>query len=58
VRRQEARGEPPALLVPDGLRAPLARLLRRAVPSLRVLAHGEMPDTRRVRVSVVVGAKP
>jgi flagellar biosynthesis protein FlhA len=44
--------------VPDGLRAPLARLLRRAVPSLRVLAHGEMPDTRRVRVSVVVGAKP
>jgi flagellar biosynthesis protein FlhA len=57
VRRQEARGHPAALLVPDRLRAPLARLLRRATPTLRVLAHAEMPDTRSVRVSVVLGAK-
>jgi flagellar biosynthesis protein FlhA len=57
VRRQEARGHPSALLVPDRLRAPLARLLRRAVPNLKVLAHAEMPDTRSVRVSVVLGAR-
>jgi len=57
ARRQEARGHPAALLVPDRLRAPLARLLRRAVPNLKVLAHAELPDSRSVRVSVVVGAK-
>jgi flagellar biosynthesis protein FlhA len=58
ARRQEALGHPSALLVPDRLRAPLARLLRRAVPGLSVLAHAEIPDGRNVRVAVVVGAKP
>jgi len=56
VTRQEALGHPAALLVPDKLRLPLARLLRRAVPSMRVLAHAEIPETRSIRVSSVLGA--
>jgi flagellar biosynthesis protein FlhA len=56
ITRQEALGQPPALLVPDKLRLPLARMLRRAVPSLRVLAHAEIPESRTIRVSSVLGA--
>jgi flagellar biosynthesis protein FlhA len=57
VRHQETLGMPTALLVPDRLRIPLARLLRRALPQLRVLAHAEIPDSRSVRVSSVLGAR-
>ncbi|MDQ6620887.1 MAG: flagellar biosynthesis protein FlhA [Pseudomonadota bacterium] len=57
VQRQEAAGHPPVLLVPDRLRLPLARLVRRTVPSLRVLAHSEIPDARTIRVSNTVGGK-
>jgi len=57
VRQQEALGQPTALLVPDRLRTPLARLLRRSVSSLRVLAHSEIPDARTIRVSAMVGGK-
>ena len=56
VRHQETLGLPTALLVPDRLRQPLSRLLRRALPQLRVLAHAEIPDSRSVRVSSIVGA--
>lgn len=56
ARRHEAVGETPVLLAPDSLRWPLARLLRRALPNLRVLAHGEIPDNRSIRVTQVVGA--
>ena len=56
VRRQESLGLAPALLVPDRLRMPLARLLRRALPQLRVLAHSEVPEARNVRVSSTLGA--
>ncbi|MFO7189678.1 MAG: flagellar biosynthesis protein FlhA [Pseudomonadota bacterium] len=58
VRRQEALGQPAALLVPDRMRPQLSRLLRRALPQLRVLAHAEIPDNRSVRVSTVLGAVP
>jgi flagellar biosynthesis protein FlhA len=57
VRQQEALGQPTVLLVPDRLRWPLARLLRRATASLRVLAHSEIPDARTIRVSTMVGGK-
>jgi flagellar biosynthesis protein FlhA len=57
VRRQEALGHPAVLLAPDRLRRPLARLLRRALPQLRVLAHAEVPETRSVRVTSIVGAR-
>jgi flagellar biosynthesis protein FlhA len=56
ARHQETLGLPTALLVPDRLRQPLSRLLRRALPQLRVLAHAEIPDSRSVRVSSIVGA--
>ncbi|MFM9885931.1 MAG: flagellar biosynthesis protein FlhA [Burkholderiales bacterium] len=56
VDRQESIGQPSALLVPDRLRSPLARLLRRAVPQLKVIAHAEIPDTRTIRVSAILGA--
>ena len=57
VRQQEALGQPSVLLVPDRLRLPLARMLRRGTPALRVLAHSEIPDARTIRVSAMVGGK-
>ena len=56
AQRQENLGHPPVLLTPDPLRRPLAHLLRRALPNLRVLAHAEIPDSRSIRVTSVVGA--
>jgi flagellar biosynthesis protein FlhA len=58
ARRHETLGQPQALLVPDRLRAPLARMLRRVLPQLRVLAHAEIPESRTIRVSSIVGARP
>ena len=55
AQRQEDMGLSPALLVPDRLRVPLARLLKRAAPRLRVLGHAEVPETSTVRVSAVLG---
>lgn len=54
--RQENAGHPACLLVPDALRAPLARLLRRAAPRLKVLAHSEIPETHSIRIGVVIGS--
>jgi flagellar biosynthesis protein FlhA len=56
ARRQESLGVPVVLLAPDALRAPLARLARRTVSQLRVLAHGEIPDNRSIRVTSIIGA--
>jgi flagellar biosynthesis protein FlhA len=58
ARRQETLGQPQALLVPDRLRTPLSRMLRRVIPQLRVLAHAEIPESRTIRVSSIVGARP
>jgi flagellar biosynthesis protein FlhA len=57
ARKLEALGQAPALLVEDRLRAPLARLLRRAAPRLRVLCHAELPGERTVRVVQTLGAR-
>ncbi len=56
AKRQEDIGLNPTLLVPDRLRLPLTRLLRRAAPRLRVLGHTEVPETSTIRVSTVLGA--
>ncbi|HXW65617.1 MAG TPA: flagellar biosynthesis protein FlhA [Burkholderiaceae bacterium] len=56
AKRQEDSGLTPTLLVPDRLRVPLARLLKRAAPRLRVLGHAEVPETSSIRVSNVLGA--
>jgi flagellar biosynthesis protein FlhA len=54
---QEAVGLPAVLLVPAPVRLLLSRFLRRSVPSLRVLSHAEVPDSKGIRVSAVLGAR-
>ena len=56
ARRQEDLGVPACLLVPDALRAPMARLLKRAAPRLKVLAHSEIPETHSIRIGSIIGA--
>jgi flagellar biosynthesis protein FlhA len=34
----------------------VARLLRRAAPRLKVLAHSEIPDTHTIRIGSIIGA--
>jgi len=55
VTRQESRGEPAVLLVPGGVRASVARLVRHSVPSLSVLAYAEVPEDKRLRLVGAVG---
>jgi flagellar biosynthesis protein FlhA len=56
ARRQEDLGQAACLLVPDPLRPSLSRLLRRAAPRLKVLAHSEIPDTHSIRIGSIIGA--
>jgi flagellar biosynthesis protein FlhA len=53
--QQEERGIPACLLVPDLIRAPLARLLKRTAPRLKVLSHSEVPETHSIRIGSVIG---
>jgi len=53
--QQEQMGMTPVLLVAAPLRAALAKFLRRAVPLLRVLSHDELPDTKTIRVTSIIG---
>jgi len=55
AQRQEDLGLPACLLVPDLIRAPLARLLKRAAPRLKVLGHGEIPETHSIRIGSIIG---
>ena len=54
----DQQGLPAVLLVPDRVRTLLARLVRRAAPRLRVLAHSEIPETSTVRIASVIGGTP
>lgn len=56
AQRQEDMGLPACLLVPDMIRAPMARLLRRAAPRLKVLGHSEIPETHSIRIGSVIGS--
>ena len=56
AKRQEDLGHPACLLVPDLIRAPMARLLKRAAPRLKVLSHSEIPETHSIRIGSVIGA--
>ncbi len=58
ARSQEDSGVPACLLVPDLIRAPLARLLKRAAPRLKVLAHSEIPETHSIRIGSIIGGTP
>jgi flagellar biosynthesis protein FlhA len=56
AQQQEAMGLTPVLLVPGPLRTLLSRFLRRALPQLKVLSHAEVPETKTIRVTSLVGA--
>ncbi len=56
AKLQEEAGVPACLLVPDRIRLPLSRLLRRAASRLHVLAHSEIPRTHSIRIHRVIGA--
>ena len=57
AQRQEDIGLPPVLLVPVQLRMLLSRFLRRAVPALKVISNSEVPESRTIRVTAMVGAQ-
>ncbi|HEY1328113.1 MAG TPA: flagellar biosynthesis protein FlhA [Casimicrobiaceae bacterium] len=57
VQETEAQGDTPVLLVSDRLRLPMLRLLRRGAPTLKILAHSEIPEARTIRVRATVGGK-
>ena len=52
--KQEERGVPACLLVPDGIRGAIARLVKRAAPRLQVLAHSEIPETHTIRIGPIL----
>ena len=55
AHRQEIVGQPAVLLVSPSLRPWLSRFLRFAVPTLKVLAYNEVPDSKRVKLIAAVG---
>lgn len=57
AQRQEQLGLSAVLLVPASLRVLLSRFLRRSVPQLKVLAHSEVPETRIIKVTSIIGGK-
>jgi len=57
AQRQEELGLPPVLLVPSNLRTLLSRFLRRAVTQLKVLAHSEVPESRTIKVTSIIGGR-
>ncbi|MFN6961262.1 MAG: flagellar biosynthesis protein FlhA [Rhodocyclaceae bacterium] len=57
AQKQEMLGLPPVLVVASNLRWLLARFLRRAWPTLKVLANNEIPETKTIKVTSVVGIK-
>ncbi len=57
AQRQEDIGLPPVLLVPSQLRMLLSRFLRRAVPALKVISNSEVPESRTIRVTSMIGAQ-
>jgi len=54
AQRMEDTGLPPVLLVPAPLRWLLSRFLRRSVPTLKVIANSEVPETRLIRVAAMI----
>ncbi len=50
AQKQEERGVPACLLVPDLIRAAVARLVRRTAPRMQVLGHSEIPETHTIRI--------
>ena len=57
AQRQEELGLPAVLLVPGSIRALLSRFLRRSVPQLKVIAHAEVPETKIIKVTSIIGGR-
>lgn len=57
AERQESLGLPAVLLVPGSLRLLLSRFLRRTIPQLKVLSHNEVPETRIIKVTSIIGGR-
>ena len=57
AQQQEKMGLTPVLLVPAQLRTLLSRFLRRTLPQLKVLSHAEVPDSKTIRVTSLVGGQ-
>jgi flagellar biosynthesis protein FlhA len=57
AQRQEELGLPAVLLVPGNLRMLLSRFLRRGISQLKVLAHGEVPESKIIKVTSIIGGK-
>ncbi|WP_234084743.1 flagellar biosynthesis protein FlhA [Azonexus sp. R2A61] len=57
AQRQESLGLPAVLLVPANLRLLLSRFLRRTVPQLKVLSHNEVPESRIIKVTSIIGGR-
>jgi flagellar biosynthesis protein FlhA len=45
------------LLVPGQLRWLLSRFLRRAVRDLKVISNSEVPDSKIIKVTSIIGAR-
>ncbi len=54
--KQELVGQPSVLLVADGLRELLVRLVRFSIPRLHILAFSEVPENRNIRIVNSVGS--
>lgn len=55
AQQQEKLGLPMVLLVPGSIRFLMAKFLRRAFPQLRVLSHSEIPDSKKIKITSLVG---
>jgi len=55
AKQQEQMGLTPVLLVASPLRIALSKFLRRVIPHLRVLSQEELPDTKTIRVTSLIG---
>ncbi len=53
--RQQIEGKPTILLVPDGLRDFLARLVRQSISAVHVLAFSEIPEDKQLRIVAAIG---
>ncbi|MGL5007941.1 MAG: flagellar biosynthesis protein FlhA [Plesiomonas sp.] len=55
AQEQELQGEPAVLLTSGVLRSTMARFVKNAIPSLRVLSYQEVPDDKQIRIVNSVG---
>lgn len=57
AQRQEVNGQPAILLVSALIRPVLARLIKGAIPALKVLSYNEIPDDKQIKIVATVGGQ-